>query len=75
MALLFNVQKTLLKDLRPYSLLSPLLTLAVVWYLCHKYIRRWLNPTKTDWTQADEYDAVLGALSMVAKKLLLTALL
>lgn len=50
------------------NLALKMLIAGVLWYMAHKFIRKWLNPSKyTSWDDDDELDARLGGLAAAAK--------
>ena len=42
----------------------------ILWYVCHKFIRKMLNPTRKEWSDNDETDARLGGLAAMTKTVL-----
>ena len=50
--------------------------IGILWYICHKYIRKALNKEKWEkWNDNDEKDAILGGIAAIAKSLLKTLIL
>ena len=50
---------------------TKVLITGILWYICHKYIRKGLNSNKK-WNKDDETDALLGGLAACTKQYLKT---
>lgn len=51
--------------------LSKIIVTGLLWYVCHKFIRKGLNIKKwNSWDGDDELDARLGAIAAMAKQAL-----
>lgn len=51
--------------------LSKILVTGLLWYVCHKFIRKGLNTKKRNkWNVDDELDARLGAFAAMVKQVL-----
>jgi hypothetical protein len=50
---------------------SKIILTGLLWYICHKFIRKALNSKKWNkWNEDDELDAKLGAIAAMAKQVL-----
>lgn len=47
----------------------------IIWYICHKFIRKMLNPTRGSWSESDETDALFGGLAAMAQVVLKVVIL
>ena len=45
------------------------LVVGIIWYFCHKYIRKGLNP-RVKWNEGSEVDAQLGGFAALCANLL-----
>jgi hypothetical protein len=51
------------------DIISKALIAALLWYICHKFIRKGLNPNMK-WTEDKELDARLGGLAAASKEVI-----
>lgn len=52
-------------------IIAKVIVAGLIWYCCHKYIRKGLNPKVAQkWDSNDELDARLGGLAAATKEVL-----